>query len=286
MTAFNLPVKTAVVGLTGRMGKCLATALAQNNQTFKLIGGSSRDKDKHNMAVGKYYNLPALNSSATFTNDIKSLLEEAEVIIDYSNYQMTAGYLPLLQNNLSAPKVLMIGTSGITDEITAILKDLAKKHIIFASSNVSLVMALFRKVCNYLAGYLENFDVEIIENHHRHKLDSPSGGALALGEAIATARNVKLEDVAAMNRTTEYRARKKGEIGFSSIRGGETISEHEVRFIDDDESLTIIHTAHSRSLYANMTLKIVNHLLTMPPGILYDGEHLIDFFAQKAAKNS
>jgi 4-hydroxy-tetrahydrodipicolinate reductase len=155
-----------------------------------------------------------------------------------------------------ARTVHVIGTTGLSDEDIAKLDAAARHAIIVRAGNMSLGVNLLTRLARQVAAALdEEFDIEIVEKHHRHKVDAPSGTALMLGEAAADGRCVTLEDVADRGRDGITGPRKEGHIGFSAIRGGDIVGEHDVIFAGPGERIVLSHIATDRGIFARGALK-------------------------------
>jgi 4-hydroxy-tetrahydrodipicolinate reductase len=146
---------------------------------------------------------------------------------------------------------LIVGTTGLPASAKAKLKTSAKKTVIVQAPNMSTGVNVLLALTEKLAGVLaDDYDIEIVEMHHRHKVDAPSGTALGLGEAAAKGRGVALEKVARRSRDGQVGARPKGEIGFATLRGGDVVGDHTVIFAADGERIEITHKASSREVFA------------------------------------
>ncbi|HEX6065976.1 MAG TPA: 4-hydroxy-tetrahydrodipicolinate reductase, partial [Longimicrobiales bacterium] len=192
------------------------------------------------------------------------LINGCDVIIDFSAVE---GLQNLLQRDLHG-KALVVGTTGLTQEVNARLDAAAKTSPVLVAANfsvgVNLLLGLVEAAARVLAA--EQYDVEIVEAHHSRKVDAPSGTALALGQAIAKARGVELDKIRKDSRSGQVGARSRGEIGFHAMRGGDIVGEHRVHFIGGHERIEIAHSAQDRGLFAEGALRAAGWIAGKPPG--------------------
>jgi 4-hydroxy-tetrahydrodipicolinate reductase len=164
-------------------------------------------------------------------------------------------------------KPLVIGTTGFSRDTENFMQQASKHIAILQSGNMSLGVNLLAKLVKQTASILDSeWDIEITESHHRHKIDSPSGTAIMLGKAAADGRNVDFETVAKLSRQGIDNPRPQGEIGFSTIRAGAIVGDHRVLFAHDDEMIMLSHKAQNRSIFANGAVYAAQKLVTMPVG--------------------
>jgi 4-hydroxy-tetrahydrodipicolinate reductase len=164
----------------------------------------------------------------------------------------------------------VIGTTGLDAEDEAALKALAKDNRIIYCANTSVGVTLLTQLVEEVAAKLtDGWDIEILETHHHHKVDAPSGTALALGKAAAKGRGVALDDVADMVRKGQTGARKPGDIGFAVLRGGDVAGEHSVIFYGDAERVEISHRATDRAIFARGAIRAARFAATASSGF-YD----------------
>jgi 4-hydroxy-tetrahydrodipicolinate reductase len=163
----------------------------------------------------------------------------------------------------------VVGTTGLDAGARAVLGAAAKKISIVQAANMSVGVTLLGQLVKQLAARLEpeTFDIEIVEMHHRHKVDAPSGTALALAEAAARGREVTLSDVARKTRDGQIGARPQGEIGISTLRGGDVVGDHTVIFAADGERIEISHKASSRAIFARGAVKAALWAAGRQPGL-------------------
>ncbi len=216
--------RIAIVGANGRMGQALIDAVKHNSDVSQ---GSILDRG----------------------DDLSLELEKFDVLVDFTRPEATLEYLSICQG---AGKGMVIGTTGFSnDELRLIDKAAKDIPIVFApnmSIGVNLTLKLLETAAKVIGG---DSDIEIIESHHRHKVDAPSGTALKMGEVIANALGRKLSECAINGREGLGEPRDRKTIGFSAIRGGDIVGEHTVIFFMEGERVEITHKASSRMTYAN-----------------------------------
>lgn len=192
----------------------------------------------------------------------------ADVVIDFSSHLATAELLSFVTDRCLP---LVLATTGQTEEEKAMIRDAAKKVPLFFSANMSLGVALLISLVKKAAELLPQDDVEIVETHHNHKADAPSGTALMIANAIS--------DTLGGRRIVKGRngiaKREQGEIGISSIRIGSVVGRHEVLFGDGAETLTITHEAHDKALFASGAVRAAEFLVKQPVG-MYDMQSLVE----------
>lgn len=244
-------MRIAIYGANGRMGKALVNAAREHSQLellSALVEPQSPDigKDSGEFAGSG-------SNGIVFVDDVISGLENCDGIIDFTIPQAS---LNLLNETSKRGIVHVIGTTGFTPEEETILAEAGKKAKIVKSGNMSLGVNLLSALVKKVAASLdESFDIEILEMHHRHKIDAPSGTAYLLGEAAAKGRGVDLEKRAVKAREGQTGARIAGDIGFATLRGGSVIGEHSVIFAGASERLELTHKAEDRGIFAQGALK-------------------------------
>lgn len=240
-----------VTGASGRMGQMLIKTVVASNKA-RLVGAVERaGHDWVGRDVGEAMGGAALG--VTVTDQPLEAFANAQAVLDFTAPAATLAFAKLAAQ---ARAVHVIGTTGMTQEDIAQLAPCARHAVIVRAGNMSLGVNLLTKLTQKVAEALDDdFDIEIIEAHHHHKVDAPSGTALMLGEAAAQGRGVDLDAVSDRGRDGITGARKKGDIGFSVIRGGDIIGEHDVMFVCDGEQVILRHKATDRSLFAKGALK-------------------------------
>lgn len=257
-----MTVKLAVLGVTGRMGHCLVRAL-RSHPDCSLVGAlASPTSSWLGHDAGEVAGAGRLGVKVT--SDLDEALHGAEVAIDFTLPAAFEGHLEVL-GRLRLPWV--VGVTGLSEAQQLALRDAAHHQPVLASPNMSVgVNLLFALVAQASAALSEDYDIEIVETHHRHKRDAPSGTALRLGEVAANARGRLLADVALGPDRAEGQ-RTRGGIGFSVLRGGDIVGEHVVRLIGEGESVELAHRATDRMAFAQGALLAARWLPGRPAGL-------------------
>ncbi len=239
-------INVLISGANGRMGQVVGELIGQTDD-FKVSCGFDKD-DSNAFSFPVYSNL----------SDIKEL---PDVIIDFS---IPVATMKVLDFAVSNKIPMVIATTGLTDENLKMIKDASLKIPIFQSANMSFDISIMKKLVMWLAPLLKDTDIEIIETHHNRKIDSPSGTAQMLADAI----NESLGNThhCEYNRHDKLEKRDKNEIGMSSIRGGNIVGEHTVKFFGEFETFEIKHTSYSRNVFAEGALKAARFLVGQKPG--------------------
>ncbi len=251
-----------VTGGSGRMGQMLINAV-QASDACTLIGVLERTgHDWVGQDVG--IAMGGAEIGVTVSDDAVTTFAKAQAVIDFTAPDATIGFAELAAQ---ARAVHVIGTTGLTDGDIAKLDAAARHAVIVRAGNMSLGVNLLVQLTKKVAAALdEDFDIEIIEAHHHHKIDAPSGTALMLGEAAAQGRGVALKDVTDSGRDGITGARVRGDIGFSAIRGGDIVGEHDVLFAAAGERIKLTHIATDRAIFARGALKAALWGQTQKPG--------------------
>lgn len=262
--------RVAILGATGRMGRALIQAVHAEPQA-KLAAVLARpgcpDLGRDASAIA------GLNASGVLLGaDLDAALPGVDVVIDFTRPE---GTMTALQDCRKARKALVIGTTGFNAEQKAAIADAARSIPICLSANYSVGVNVCLRLLRLAAQSLgEGYDVEIVEAHHRLKVDAPSGTALRLGEAVAEALGRKLEDCAIYGREGQTGVRDANTIGFATVRGGDVVGDHTVMFLGEGERLEISHKASSRSNFARGALRAAVWLADKPAG-LYDMQDVL-----------
>ena len=240
-----------ITGASGRMGKMLVKEVLES-KSARLVGAVERVGHAWvGLDLGE-----AMGGSANgiiVTDDPLKAFALSQAIIDFTAPNATIEFAALAAQ---ARAVHVIGTTGMTDQEIAALEPASRHAVIVRAGNMSLGVNILTKLVEKVSAALDDdFDIEIIESHHRHKVDAPSGTALMLGEAAAAGRGVKLADIRDGIRDGVAGARTTGNIGFASIRGGDIIGEHDVLFAAAGEQITLRHLATDRRIFARGALK-------------------------------
>lgn len=251
-----------VTGASGRMGQMLIKEVLSSDNA-QLVGAVEQVGHPW---VGEDLG-EASGTSANgiiVTDDPLQAFANSQAIIDFTAPKATIEFAALAAQ---ARAVHVIGTTGMSDDEILSLEPASRHAVIVRAGNMSLGVNLLTKLAEKVSAALdEDFDIEIIESHHRHKVDAPSGTALMLGEAVAAGRGMKFSDVRDVNRHGVMGARKLGDIGFSSIRGGDIVGEHDVLFAAAGERITLRHVATDRRIFARGALRAALWGQTQKPG--------------------
>ncbi|MCL1805586.1 MAG: 4-hydroxy-tetrahydrodipicolinate reductase [Clostridiales bacterium] len=243
-------------GCDGRMGQAVVARL----------------KDHPYIAVAAGVDMvPSVQRDYPVYKDFSAVREKADVAVDFSHISLTPALLDYCKGQ-RLPLVLC--TTGVAGELEAQVAEAAKEIPIFKSANMSLGVSLLQALVRQAAGVLgDTYDIEIIEKHHNTKVDAPSGTALMIAEAAASALAYKPRYV--YDRTGEHRKRDPQEIGIHAVRGGAIVGEHEVMFIGPHEILSISHSAQSRELFATGAVKAAEYLAGQSEPRFYTMDDLV-----------
>jgi len=256
------PLRIAVAGASGRMGRMLIQAVEAASDctlagALDVAGSPSLGQD-----AAAFRGRPC---GVPITADLRAGLAGADVLIDFTRPEGTLAHLAVC-SELGIKAV--IGTTGFNDEQKREIATHAARHAIVLAPNMSVgvnvVMALLDQAARALR---EGYDIEIVEAHHRHKVDAPSGTALQMGEVVARAQGRELKDCAVYAREGVTGERKPGSIGFATIRGGDIVGDHTVLFAGTGERIEITHKSSSRATYAEGSLRAARFLRDRSPGL-------------------
>lgn len=236
-----MTIKIGICGASGKMGKTIIELIRLGNY----------------LVSGKF-------NSANQIEDLATFCQNSEVIIDFSSSEILE---KLLYYATIHKNKLVIGTTGLTEKQLSCIREASKEIAILYSANMSLGANLIASLVATAAHSLGNdFDVEILEAHHRMKKDSPSGTAIMLGQTIAAAKNQQFDKCVVYNRYPNS-LRQTNEIGITSIRGGQVYGEHEIFFLGDNEVITIKHQALNREIFAEGAIKAAQWLFDKNNGL-------------------
>jgi 4-hydroxy-tetrahydrodipicolinate reductase len=252
----------AILGASGRMGRAL-TGLIAAADDLQLVGATARsDSPAAGSDAGVLAGVGALG--ITLGDSVEQALDNADVAIDFTLPAALAGNLAAAANRRCP---LVIGTTGVdADGIAAIEATARSLPVVFAANYSSGVTLLQRLVRTAAAALGEDYDVEIVEAHHRGKRDAPSGTARALGASAAEGRGVDLSSAAVYTREGLTGERPAGAIGFAALRGGDIVGEHTVMLAGDGERLELTHRAASRETFARGALRAARWVISQPAG--------------------
>ncbi len=244
-------LKVAVMGAAGRMGRELIRAV-HGNEDCTLIGAV---EPEGSLALGQDAGLLAGlgKLGVIITDDALELCARADAVLDFTVPAASVEFAALAAN---ARSVHVMGTTGLSGADEAKISTAARHATIIRSGNMSLGVNLLVALTRKVAAALDpDFDIEILEMHHRHKVDAPSGTALMLGRAAADGRRVNLDEVSVRVRDGHTGARRRGDIGFATLRGGSVVGEHSVLLAADGEVIELTHRATDRGIFARGAVK-------------------------------
>lgn len=249
-------VKMIMHGCNGRMGQMI-TGIVANDSDIEIVAGVDIFTEKKN-------DYPVYASIADVT-------EEADVVVDFGNAAAVDG---LIKTCIEKKLPLVLCTTGLSEEQLALVKDASNSIPMFKSANMSLGINLLQKILKENAAILADagFDIEIVEKHHKMKLDAPSGTALALADSVNDGLSNRKDYV--FDRSSRRQARPDTEIGISAVRGGTIVGDHDVIFAGEDEVVTFSHTAYSRAVFAKGAIEAAKFLAGKPNG-MYDMSDVI-----------
>ena len=245
-------IKVGILGSTGRVGSL-------------LIDDLEHDEQARVAAVHVFDKLTKqLPEDTVVTNDMKVLFDSSDVIIDFSAPGATEALLTEVVEN-GARKPLVIATTGFSKHQQNLLIEASKLVPILYATNMSLGVAVLNKLVSLASATLRDFDIEIVEQHHKHKVDSPSGTALTLAEHAADARGLDLDEVRVSGRDGQIGARTKDEIAVMALRGGDIVGRHTVGLYNDGEFLELNHTATARNTFSKGAIKVSKWIIGKEP---------------------
>ncbi|CUB04864.1 4-hydroxy-tetrahydrodipicolinate reductase [Marinomonas fungiae] len=264
-------MRIAVIGAAGRMGKTLIQAITDANgvelgaaivePTSSLVGVDAGEV----AGVGKL--------GVSIVSDIKDCVADFDVLIDFTTPALSVANAAYCADN---GKSIVIGTTGLNDEQKALLAEAGKKTSVVFAPNMSVGVNLTLKLLSLAAQILgDDYDVEVVEAHHRHKVDSPSGTALRMGEVVAEALGRDLKECAVYGREGQIGPRTQKEIGFETIRAGDVVGEHSVWFATEGERIEIVHKASSRMTFAKGAVRAAAWLKDQQAG-LFDMQDVLN----------
>jgi 4-hydroxy-tetrahydrodipicolinate reductase len=243
--------RIAVTGAAGRMGRELVRVIASTSGC-SLSGGTEPPGSPHIGAdLGVLAGLPPLG--VVVTSDPLELVVRSDAVIDFTSPAATVEMAGLAAN---ARIVHVIGTTGLSESDEAAINAAARHATVIKAGNMSLGVNLLTAVTRRIAEALDaDFDIEVVEMHHRHKVDAPSGTALMLGAAAAEGRGIDLSSHSVRARDGHTGPRNRGDIGFATLRGGSVIGDHTVIFAGEGERIEVTHRAADRSVFARGAVK-------------------------------
>jgi 4-hydroxy-tetrahydrodipicolinate reductase len=256
-------MKIAVLGAAGRMGQSLARAVAATEGCVLAGGIEAKGSTAVGRDLGEVAGLGPLGIEVT--DDPLPLFAEIDGVLDFTTPAATVTFAGLAAQ---ARIVHVIGTTGLSPDDMAAIEAAARHAAIVKAGNMSLGVNLLAGLTERVARTLgPEFDIEILELHHRHKRDAPSGTALMLGEAAAGGRGVALKDHAVRSRDGDVGPRREGDIGFTVMRGGDVVGEHKVIFAGDGERIELVHVATDRGIFARGAVRAALWARGQEPGL-------------------
>jgi 4-hydroxy-tetrahydrodipicolinate reductase len=256
-------MKIGIAGCAGRMGRMLVQAVL-STPGAALAGGT--EVEGHD-AIGEDIGIlaGAAPCGVTVASDTEALFAGADAVIDFTTPDVIPLHARLAQQNGVA---MIIGTTGLDLAHQEVLRVLAKTVAVVQAANMSVGVNLLLGLTQQVASILgDDYDIEIVEMHHRHKVDAPSGTALALGHAAAAGREKALGDISQRVRDGIIGSRRQGDIGFATLRGGDVVGEHTVIFAGDGERIELTHKATSRTVFARGAVRAALWTAGRPPGL-------------------
>ena len=263
-------LRIAVVGASGRMGLCLIKAAVLDNRTALSIAVSRPESSAIGKDAGELAGIGTLGINVI--NDLTSVVDQFDVLIDFTRPDASMEFIELCRQ---AGKKIVIGTTGYNDTQKVLIAEASKEIAIVLAPNMSVGVNLALKLLEMTAKVMGDYtDIEVIEAHHRHKVDAPSGTALRMGEVIANTLGRNLKDCAIFGREGNTGERDRKTIGFSTIRAGDIVGDHTVMFADEGERVEITHKATSRMTFANGAIRASVWLENKTTG-LYDMQDVL-----------
>jgi len=247
-------LNVGILGSTGRVGSLLIDDLASDEEV-QLSACHVYDKLEKPVPEG-----------TIVTNDMTTFMDASDVVVDFSAPVATEILLKEIVEN-GGTKPLVIATTGFNKHQQNLLLEASKKVPVLYATNMSMGVAVLNKLVSLASKALREFDCEVVEQHHRYKVDSPSGTALTLAEHAATARDLDLDAVRVSGRDGDIGARTKDEIGVMSLRGGDIVGRHTVGLYNDGEFIELHHTATSRNTFSRGAIKAAKWIVTQEPGL-------------------
>ncbi len=258
-------IKTVVYGVAGRMGRRLASLIAESDD-IELVGATeARTNPAVGKDVGELIGLGRLG--ITVACNLEEVIQHTDVVVDFTTPEAS---LAAARIYASVGKAAVVGTTGFSDQQLAVFRETVAAVPCVFSPNFSVGVNLLFKLVEEAAGTLgEGFDVEIVESHHRFKKDAPSGTAKRLAQIAASALGYDFDQVAVYGRKGLTGERKRSQIGIHAVRAGDIVGEHTVLFGGVGERIELSHRASSRDAFAQGALRAVRFVVEAKPG-LYD----------------
>ncbi len=263
-------INCIVTGAAGRMGRRILELLIENPNTDVSCATERKGHELVGMDVGDYLGLG--KKGGTISDDLAKIISKGDVVIDFTFPEVTLENAKIAE---ASGKAMVIGSTGFNASQLEQMAGFAKRIPIVLAPNMSVGVNLLLKALKDMASVLdEEYDIDIVETHHRHKKDAPSGTALKMAQVIADGRGRKLEDVAVYARHGNIGERKKGEIGVQALRIGDVVGDHTVIFGTQGERIEITHKASSRDVFARGAVRAALWVADKKPG-LYDMQDVL-----------
>ncbi|MFQ3574661.1 MAG: 4-hydroxy-tetrahydrodipicolinate reductase [Thermodesulfovibrionales bacterium] len=263
-------VNVIVMGIAGRMGSRIG-AICNESDVIKIVGGI--EKSGHT-SVGKDIGIVIGSGEigVKVTDSLRDIISSGDVVIDFTHREATIQNVNVA---MSSKKAMVIGTTGLSKEDMEIIKDASRQIPIVQAPNMSVGVNLLLRVLKDIANVLgDEYDVEIVELHHRMKKDAPSGTALKMAQVIAESLGRNLDEVGVYARKGIIGERTKKEIGIQTVRAGDIVGEHTVYFGGLGERIEITHKASSRDTFARGAVRAAQWIVKQNPG-LYDMQDVL-----------
>lgn len=256
-------MKIGVIGCSGKVGTQIVKTLYYTYPAFLGACLTRPGSEWVGKDVGELINVSPIG--LTITDKVAEVFGNCDVLIDFTNHNTSINNV---KQAVKYNKPIVIGTTGFTSEQEDIIQQSSKKIPIFKSANMSLGVNVLYRIVEYAASILSSdlYDIEIVEKHHKSKKDAPSGTALALGNIIAKLYNSDLKNLTHSIRKGISQGREPNKIGFSVIRGGDTIGEHSVLFMGEGEVLELKHVSNSRAIFVQGAIKAATWIVNQKKG--------------------
>ncbi len=256
-------LEIGVIGAAGRMGAAVVHEISETEGCVLVAAADDAGHPALGEDAGTRAGVGALG--VPIGDDPAGVFERSAVVIEFSLPDATTRHAGMA-GAAATPHV--IGTTGLDAAQERAVRDAARRAPIVVAPNMSLAVNILFALTRQVAGILDDrFDIEIFEMHHKHKVDAPSGTALGLGRAAAEGRGVAFDEVAQMTRQGQTGARRRGDIGFAVLRGGDVVGEHAVTFAVEGERLELAHKASSRRIFSRGAVHAARWAPGRPPGL-------------------
>lgn len=253
-------LKVAISGAAGKMGRRLVALVSEQNDMKVVAAIDSRNSPFIKKDSGV---LAGIGENGIMLAD--KLGGKADVLIDFSSPE---GAVLRMEECVKLKTPMVIGTTGMTEEALGKARNASEKIPVLVSPNMSVGMNVLFNIAGVLAKSLgDDYDIEIVEAHHKHKKDAPSGTALKLAQEICGSLGRELEDMAIYGRKGQVGERQKGEIGIFAVRGGDIVGEHRIIYVTDGEAVELMHRAHSRDTFVRGAIRAARFIANAKKGL-------------------